>query len=380
MTEDFAKNDKKLGFGCMRLPMKGGEIDFEECNRMVDAFMEAGFTYFDTAKGYLGGKSEVAIRECVVKRYPRDSFTITDKLTMNYFDSEEDIRRVFEEQLETCGVQYFDYYLMHAQGKVNYEKYKKFHAYEIAQELKAEGKIRHVGLSFHDSAEYLDMILTEHPEVELVQIQLNYVDYDDPGVQSKKCLEVCEKHNKPVVVMEQVKGGSLVNLPKDADKVLKDLDGGKTGNSGKFGNAGVAIRFAASCPQVFMVLSGMSNLEQMEDNLSYMTDFQPLNEKEYAAIDEVCRIFKAQHLIPCTACRYCIDGCPKKILIPDLFADMNAKQQYQDWNSDYYYEQVHTQNHGKAGDCIKCGKCEQVCPQHLEIRKLLTEVAKVFEK
>ena len=378
MEQDFVKNSKKFGFGCMRLPMKDGKIDFGECNRMVDAFMEAGFTYFDTAKGYLGGLSEVAVRECVVKRYPRESFTLTDKLTMNFFDKESDIRNVFEKQMETCGVSYFDYYLMHAQGKVNYEKYKKCRAYEVAQELKAEGKIRHVGLSFHDNAEYLDMILTEHPEVELVQIQLNYVDYDDPGVQSRKCLEVCEKHQKPVVVMEPVKGGSLVNLPAEADRVLKGLNG--SGNANKSSNAGLAIRFAASCKQVFMVLSGMSSLEQMQDNIATMKDFEPLNETEHAAIKKVCEIFKAQNLIPCTACRYCVDGCPKKILIPDLFADMNAKKQHHDWNSDYYYNQVHTQGHGKASDCIKCGKCEKACPQHLEIRTLLEQVAGVFEK
>ena len=378
MEQDFVKNSKKFGFGCMRLPMKAGNIDFEECNRMVDAFMEAGFTYFDTAKGYLGGLSEVAVRECVVKRYPRESFTLTDKLTMNLFEKESDIRNVFEKQLETCGVSYFDFYLMHAQGKVNYEKYKKCRAYEVAQELKAEGKIRHVGLSFHDNAEYLDMILTEHPEVELVQIQLNYVDYDDPGVQSRKCLEVCEKHHKPVVVMEPVKGGSLVNLPPEADHILKGLNGGS--NAIKSSNAGLAIRFAASCKQVFMVLSGMSSLEQMQDNIGAMKDFEPLNVAEYAAIEKVCEIFKAQNLIPCTACRYCVDGCPKKILIPDLFADMNAKKQYHDCNSDYYYNQVHTQGHGKASDCIKCGKCEKACPQHLEIRTLLEQVAGVFEK
>ncbi len=261
---------------------------------------------------------------------------------------------------------------MHAQGKVNYNKYKKCHAYEVAQELKAEGKIRHVGLSFHDSAEYLDMILTEHPEVELVQIQLNYVDYDDPGVQSRQCLEVCEKHDKPV------KGGSLVNLPPGANEILKGLNSGS--NAIKFSNAGLAIRFAASYKQVFMVLSGMSSLEQMQDNLDAMKDFQPLNAAEYAAIKKVCEIFKAQNLIPCTACRYCTDGCPQKILIPDLFADMNAKKQHHDWNSDYYYNQGHTQGHGKASDCIKCGKYEKACPQHLEIRKLLEEVSEVFEK
>ncbi len=357
----------------MRLPMKGEEVDYAQVNDMVDAFMKAGFTYFDTAKGYLDGKSEIALRECVVKRYPRESFTVTDKLTSNFFNSEEDIRKCFEEQLKTVGVEYFDYYLMHAQGRVNYDKYRKFHAYEIAQELKKEGKIKHVGLSFHDSAEFLDKILTDHPEVELVQIQLNYVDFADEGVQGGKCLEVCKKHGKPAVIMEPVKGGNLVRLPEEADKIFRELNGGS--------NASYAIRFAASFDTVAMVLSGMSDLAQMEDNLSSMKDFRPIDEKEKQAIDKVCAIFKSQHLIPCTACRYCTAGCPKKIRIPDLFSDMNAKSQYKDWNSDYYYSCVHTTGgHGKASDCIKCGKCEKVCPQHLKIRELLVKVAETFEK
>ncbi|MCM1493575.1 MAG: aldo/keto reductase [Muribaculaceae bacterium] len=372
MEQSFVENSRKFGFGCMRLPMQDGKIDFEECNRMVDAFMEAGFTYFDTAKGYLDGQSEVAVRECLVKRYPRESFTITDKLTANFFESEADIRKVFEEQLTACGVTYFDYYLMHAQGKSNYDKFQSCRAYGVAQELAAEGKIRHVGLSFHDSAEFLEKILTDHPEVELVQLQINYVDYDDPGVQGRACLEVCARHHKPVVVMEPVKGGSLVNLPQAAEAILKELGGGS--------NAGYAIRFAASCKQVFMVLSGMSNLEQMQDNISVMKDFKPLNEAEYAAIEKVCAIFKGQNAIPCTACRYCVAGCPRKISIPDLFSDLNARRQHRDWNSDYYYNQVHTMGLGKASDCIGCGKCETVCPQHLEIRKLLEEVAREFEK
>ena len=369
----FENVKKKFGFGMMRLPMIGEEIDFAQVNKMVDIFMDNGFTYFDTAKGYLGGKSEIALRECVVKRYPRESFTVTDKLTMNYFDSEEDIYKCFDGQLKTVGVDYFDFYLMHAQGKVNYEKYQRCHAYEAAQTLKEQGKIKHVGLSFHDSAEFLDKILIEHPEVELVQIQLNYVDFDDAGVQSRKCLEVCQKHNKPVVVMEPVKGGNLVNLPVEADKILRETGGGS--------NASYAIRFAASQKNVFMVLSGMSDTAQMNDNVNYMKDFVPLSSNEYKAIEKVCKIFRSQNLIPCTACRYCTDGCPKKILIPDLFADMNAKVIYKDWNSDYYYAQVHTQQgRGKASDCIGCGKCEKSCPQHLEIRKLLKEVAATFEK
>lgn len=373
MESIFRNINKKFGFGLMRLPMKGEEVDYAQVNDMVDAFMKAGFTYFDTAKGYLDGKSEVALRECVVKRYPRESFTVTDKLTSNFFNSEEDIRKCFEEQLKTVGVDYFDYYLMHAQGRVNYDKYQKFRAYEIAQELKKEGKIKHVGLSFHDSAEFLDKILTDHPEVELVQIQLNYVDYADEGVQGGKCLEVCKKHGKPAVIMEPVKGGNLVRLPEEADKIFRDLNGGS--------NASYAIRFAASFDTVAMVLSGMSDLAQMEDNLSFMKDFRPIDEKEKQAIDKVCAIFKSQHLIPCTACRYCTAGCPKQIRRPDLFSDMNAKSQYKDWNSDYYYSCVHTTGgHGKASDCIKCGKCEKVCPQHLKIRELLVKVAETFEK
>lgn len=365
-------NDKKLGFGLMRLPKKEGEIDYEQCCEMVDSFIKAGFTYFDTARGYLGERSEGAFRECVAKRYPRESYTITDKLTDNYFNSEDDIRRCFEQQLKECGVEYFDYYLMHAQGKINYDKYKKYRAYEIAQELKAEGKIKHVGFSFHDNAEFLDTMLSEHPEVELVQIQLNYVDYDDPGVQGRECLEVCRKYNKPVVVMEPVKGGNLVNLPESADKVLRELSGGS--------NASYAIRYAASFDNVFMVLSGMSNIDQMNDNLSFMKEFVPLSDNEYKAIDEVCRIFKAQNLIPCTACRYCIAGCPKNISIPDLFSDLNNKMHYHDWNADYYYSDVHTHGMGKASDCIECGSCESVCPQHLQIRDLLKKVAEEFEK
>lgn len=356
----------------MRLPMKDGAVDYEETCRMADAFMAAGFTYFDTAKGYIKRTSEASVRECVVKRFPRDSFTIADKLTDSYFDSEEGIRRCFEEQLETCGVEYFDYYLMHSQTKSNYGKFQEMHAYEIAQELKKEGKIRHVGFSFHDSADFLEQILNDHPETEFVQIQLNYADYEDSGVQSRKCLEVCKKYGKPVIVMEPVKGGSLVNLPKEADEVLRGL--------GKGSNASFAIRFAASLEPVGMVLSGMSDLSQMEDNISFMKDFVPLCEAEFDGIKKVCEIFKGQRLIPCTGCRYCVEGCPQKILIPDLFADMNSEKKYKDGTGAFYYEDAHTKVNGRASSCIKCGKCEKICPQHLEIRELLKQVAAQFEK
>lgn len=369
---EFESVKKNFGFGCMRLPMNGDEVNFEEFTKMVDYYLDNGFNYFDTAHGYLNGKSETAIRECLTKRYPRDKYILTDKLTDFFFNKNEDIRPFFESQLEACGVDYFDFYLMHAQNRDNYEKFKKCRAYENALELRDEGKIKHFGISFHDKADVLDTILTEYPQVEVVQIQLNYIDFNDPAVQSQKCYEVCRKHGKPVIVMEPVKGGNLVNLPSDAKKILDDLNGGSA--------ASYAIRFAAGFDGIFMVLSGMSNMEQMTDNLSYMKDFKKLNDEELSAIDRVCEVFRSMHLIPCTACRYCTEGCPKLISIPDLFSCMNAKKIYNDWNADYYYGAVYTKNGGKASDCIKCGKCEKACPQHLPIRDLLTDVAKVFER
>ena len=246
---------KNFGFGCMRLPMNGEQVDFEEAKRMVDAFLDAGFNYFDTAHGYIQGMSETALRECLTSRYPRDRYILTNKLTGNFFKTEAGIRPFFESQLQACGVEYFDYYLMHAQGAGNYDHYRACRAYETAFALKAEGKVRHVGISFHDRAEVLEQILTDYPEIEVVQIQFNYVDYDDTAVQSRKCYDVCVKHGKPVILMEPVKGGNLVNLPEDAKAVLDGLHGGSP--------ASYAIRFAASFPGIEMVLSGMSSLEQI---------------------------------------------------------------------------------------------------------------------
>lgn len=370
--EAFENVNKKFGFGCMRLPMKGDKVDTEEFSKMVDTFIENGFNYFDTAHGYLGGLSETAIKECLTSRYPRDQYILTDKLTNFFFKKEEDIRPFFESQLEACGVDYFDYYLMHAQSADNFAFFKKCHAYETALELKKEGKIRHFGISFHDRADVLEQILKEYPQIEAVQIQFNYLDYEDPAVESKKCYEVCCKYGKPVIVMEPVKGGNLVKLPDEARAVFDKLHGGSP--------AGYAIRFAAGFDGIRMVLSGMSSLEQMEDNISYMKDFQPLSKEEQEAVQKVTEIFQSQNMIQCTACRYCTAGCPKHISIPDLFACMNVKKIFNDWNTDYYYNNVHTVNNGKASDCIKCGKCEKACPQHLPIRKLLEDVAEEFEK
>lgn len=368
----FKNVQKNFGFGCMRLPMQNEQVDYVEFNKMIDAFIENGFNYFDTAHGYLQGKSEIALAECLVKRYPREKYILTDKLTNFFFKTEEEVRPFFESQLQICGVDYFDFYLMHAQNRENFVHFKKCRAYEQGLEFKAEGKIKHFGISFHDTAEVLEQILTEYPQIEVVQIQLNYVDFEDPAVQGRKCYEVCRKFNKPVIVMEPVKGGNLVNLPVEAKKYFDEL--------GSASPASYAIRFAAGFEGVFMVLSGMSNMEQMNDNISYMKDFRVLDERERYAIESVCNVFKSMNLIPCTACRYCTDGCPKKISIPDLFACLNTKNIYHDWNADYYYNQVHTKTGGKASECIGCGKCEKACPQHLPIRNLLKDVAKEFDK
>lgn len=375
-NEIFDKVKKNFGFGCMRLPMKEAEdgekeVDYEIFSEMIDEFMSAGFNYFDTAHGYLGGKSETALRDCLVKRYPRESYVLTNKLSGSFFNSEADIRPFFQSQLEACGVDYFDFYLMHSQGRGNFNKYKSCRAYETAFELKKEGKIKHVGLSFHDTADVLDEIISAYPEVEVVQIQFNYADYEDASVESRKCLDVCRKHGKPVIVMEPVKGGSLVNLPDEAKSVFDALDGGSY--------ASYAIRFAASFDGIFMVLSGMGNMDMMSDNVSYMTDFKPLEEREWEAVEKVCAIFRAQDIIPCTDCKYCMECCPMHIPIPALFACLNGRRAFKNWDTDYYYE-LYTEDGPKASDCIKCGMCEKACPQHLKVRDLLEDVEKEFEQ
>ena len=361
MNHYFPEIKKNFGFGCMRLKMNGDEVDFKEMSEMVDTFLANGFNYFDTAKFYVNGKSELALKECLTSRYPRDAYVLTDKLSTNFFKCREDIEPLLDEQLAACGVEYFDFYLMHAQYSKNYEHYKNCHAYEEAFRLKKAGKIRHVGISFHDKADYLDMILTENPEVEVVQLQFNYVDYEDDQVQSRLCYEVCQKHGKPVIVMEPVKGGQLVNMSDAAGKVLDDLGGGS--------RASYAIRFAAGFPNVMMVLSGMGSMEMMNDNISYMKDFKPLNETELAAVRKVAAIYHGEEQIPCTACRYCVDGCPEGIQIPDLFAVSN-KAKMNDTTPDF--TQV---SGGKPADCVRCGKCEQICPQFLPIRALLRKLA-----
>ena len=355
MNSWFPEIKKNFGFGCMRLPMIGDKVDIPQTTKMVDAFLARGFNYFDTAHGYIGGQSETALKECLTSRHPRESYILTNKLSGNFFQTSEEIRPLVQTQLDACGVEYFDFFLMHALDLKGHLRYMELGCYDIAQELKAEGKIRHMGISFHDTADVLDKILTDRPDIEIVQIQYNYVDYSDPIIQSKQCYEVCKKHNKPVLVMEPVKGGSLVlNLPQKALDLMKDSP------------ASYAIRFAADPENMVMVLSGMSNMEQMEDNLRYMENYQHLTDEEKDIIDQVRTLYQAQHRIPCTACRYCVDGCPAGIPIPDLFSAFNEYRQEKRTDTDGF---------AQAADCLECGKCEDICPQHLHIRELLKEVA-----
>ncbi len=361
---------KTLGFGCMRLPMKDGEPDRVTFSKMVDLFIDSGFNYFDTAHGYHGGQSEIALHDCLTTRYPREAYILTDKLSDNFFSSNEDIRPFFESQLETLGVEYLDFYLMHAQDETNFEKYKECRAYETAFELKAEGKIRHVGLSFHDRAEILEKILTEYPAVEVVQIQLNYLDFEDASVQSRLCLEVCQRHGKPVIVMEPVKGGALARVPDEAAEIFGALGGSP---------ASYALRFAAEQEGVFMVLSGMSDIEMTRENIAVMSDPKPLDARESAAIDRVREIFANRHAIPCTSCRYCTERCPVGIPIPEIFSCLNTKEEFGTWNANFYYSK-HTSSAPKASECLGCGACEDACPQHIKIRSLLERAAELFEK
>lgn len=357
--EIFEEIYKNFGFGMMRLPMIGDRVDIPQTKQMVDLFLESGFNYFDTAHGYINGQSEVAVRECLTSRYPRDRYILTNKLSANYFQTQEEIRPLFQAQLDACGVTYFDFYLMHAQSAERFEKYKAARAYETALELKAEGKIRHVGISFHDSPQVLEQILTEYPQIEAVQLQFNYLDYDDPRVQSCGCYEVCRRHGKPVLVMEPVKGGSLVKLPQQAQEILDALHGGS--------NASYAIRFAAGFPGIRMVLSGMSTLEQMQENAAFMKAFQPLSQSEQAALAQVRTVLRGQGVVPCTGCRYCTEVCPMEIPIPDLLACLNEK-----WRTGT--ADTSGIGGGKPGDCLRCGKCEEICPQQIGIRGLLHAV------
>ena len=365
----FSEVKRKFGFGAMRMKMNGDEIDLDEFSKMIDRFIGAGFNYFDTAHGYIKGKSELAIGECLCARYKREDFVLANKLSEWYLEREEDIIPYFEEQLKACRVDYFDFYLCHGVDRENYQKYKQIRAFEVISKLKEEGRVKHLAISFHDTADVLDMILTEQPAIEAVQLQINYLDYDDPAIQSRACYDVAVKHGKPVMVMEPIKGGTLVNLPEKAAAVIDSLGGGSP--------ASYALRYAASHPAVFMVLSGMGNMDMVEENIRTMGDFKPLDEKEEAALAEVRQIIRDSRQIGCTGCNYCAEVCPRDIKISDMFALVNQVNAAKITKAE---AKANMPAEGHAADCIACGACERVCPQDIEIREKLADIAKKYKR
>ncbi len=363
---------KKLGFGCMRLPFfdnNTSHIDYDTVNKMVDYFIDKGFNYFDTARVYHQGFSEVALNKCLTSRHKRDEYLIADKLSFNLFEKESDLEPLFKDQLKTVGVDYFDYYLMHAQNANFYKKYKETNAYEFGLRMKEEGYIKHLGLSFHDTPEVLEMILNEKPFVEFVQLQFNYADYLG-DIKAKECYDIAVKHGKKVIVMEPIRGGRLAKLPESEHNKLTKF--------GNYSDAGFAVRFAASFDNILVVLSGMSNLEQVIDNTSYMSEFKKMDKEEIETCLDIANQLRKTITIPCTACKYCVDGCPKHIHIPEIFKLYND---YCSFNGSNLWKLYHleTDPDHKASDCIKCGKCEGSCPQHIQIREFLEKIAKAFE-
>ena len=372
---------KKLGFGLMRLPLSDpkeqSRVDLEQVCAMADTFLDRGFTYFDTAYVYHKGESERVAKEAIVKRHDRNSFTLATKMPIFNFksgDGPEKLDAYFAEQLEKCGVDYFDYYLLHSLDAGSYETVQRLDAFGWGMKERAAGRIKRLGFSFHDKAEVLDRILTDHPEAEFVQLQINYLDWEDERVQSRKCYETARRHGKEVVIMEPVKGGKLANLPEEAAALLRQAHP-------DWSPASWAVRFAASLEGVLVVLSGMSNQEQMEDNSAYMQDFQPLNAQETGLLEQAAKILSALPAIPCTACRYCVDGCPVSIPIPEYFALYNEDQLNlrEGRPVDRGAYQKLAADGGLASACVGCRQCEHACPQHLNVTGWLERVAKTYE-
>lgn len=351
MVENLFFSDMKgnFGLGCKSLPMIDDEIDYNQFNRMIDYFLAQGFNYIDVAPGYMNGNAEEAIKKCLVDRYNRDLFVVADKISEENFNSVDDVQNFFENQLKKCGLEYFDFYLMDGQTKKRYKKFQKYRAYETMVAMKNIGYIKHIGISYYGKSDALKMILNEHPEIEFVQFRYNYYDYYDKQVESKKLYEICERYNKPIIAMEPNKGGKLANLPEEAEKILK--------NNGYMSNASYALRFAGSFPRIAMVLSNMSSVEQVKDNMWFMAGFEPVCNLDMELIVRVTGVLKKLDVIQCTKCRYCVEKrtCRSYINIPMYFAAYNAKKVFPDWDSDSYYD-LENKSQGRPSDCIKCGQ------------------------
>lgn len=370
---------RKLGFGFMRLPVfdenDRSTVDFSLTQKMVDLYMMNGFCYFDTAHRYNDEMSETAIKRTLTERYARECYLLADKITLNYIKKEGDQEPFFKKQLQFCGVDYFDNYLVHNMGEEWYPVAEQFHTFSFVQKMKEKGLVKHTGFSFHGSPEMLEKILRRHPEIDFVQLQINYLDWDDPALRAGECYEVARRFNKRIIVMEPVKGGTLVNLPKEAMELLKEAAPSASA-------ASWAIRFAAGLEGVEMVLSGMSTLEQVADNVNYMWNFKPLDAGESELLGKVAGIIRMNTVIACTNCRYCVTECPKQIAIPDYFALYNNMMRLENTgymsNQTVYYSNM-AKRHGRAGDCVQCGLCEKNCPQKLPVRSLLEKVSDTFD-
>lgn len=360
---------KQLGFGYMRIPFTNGDFDYEEICKMVDIYINSGFNYFDTAFGYARQKAEKAIKHTLVERYERSQFLLADKLTECYIDQEQDIVPFFLKQLENCGVEYFDYYFLHAITKEYYEKFVRCNAFEVLKKLKQEGKIRHIGISYHDSAHLLDQILNEHPEIEVVQIQFNFIDYDDPVIQSNRNYEVVRKHKLPVFIMEPLKGGSVIKIAEASQEICIDSED----------IIKMAFRFCASFSNVAIILSGMNNKTVVEENCKFFRNISPLTKDEFEQVAVLRESLKKKKAVQCTFCQYCKEQCPVQMPIPELIAAYNSKIMFKGWNSKLYYNAIISDGK-KPSECIGCGLCEKRCPQHLKIRNILKNITGSFEK
>ena len=370
----------KLGMGLMRLPLMDENdqtsIDYEEVNKMVDAYMDEGFDYFDTAFVYHEGVGEAAFRKCVVERYPRESFKIATKLPLFVITEESQLEPIFAQQLENCGVDYIDYYMLHNVSGFTENAWKNVDLYSFIQKKKEEGYIKHIGISTHGNAEFLEEILFEHPELEFVLLQINYLDWEDEGIESRKCLEVARKYNKQVMIMEPYKGGFLADVPEEAEKIMKEYNPDRSVVSW-------AMRFVANIEDVEVVLTGASNLEQLESNIQEFNDADPLNDEEMEIISQVSEIINSNITVDCTKCRYCVDTCPEDIDIAKIFDLYNKHKllETDEWTQfgNAYLNYSKLDGVGIASDCIECENCIEECPQQINIPEVLKDVAKTFE-